>query len=480
GVSVAAGLALAWVPLALVTSVLRLAVFAGLPTSSPALGAQYLDYLLRFPMGRSELAALVLTALVATVLPLVRTLTGVGGAALLAVAAVVPLAATGHASAGDFPESAVVTLAVHLVAAAVWVGGLLGVLLLQPQLGDVRAVVAARFSGLALVCWTAVAATGLINLALALHDVSDLASVWGAALITKVVLLLVLGVFGGWHRRRTLPQLAVLPSAFRRWAGAEAIVMAATLGVAVGVTVSAPPPEAAEDRQLLDVPWWLLGFPAPPPLTAASWFTAGRLDLLWAGVAVSLALAYLLGVRRLRRAAYAWAGRRTLTWLAGCVVLLYATSGAPGLYARVDYTASVTQVVLLALVAAPLLVAGRPWQLVELTVSPRTDGSRGLREWAAVAARPSSVQRLASLPAALALLVVLLVGMSLSPVAEATVRTWPAHTATVAVALGAGLLLFAALRASSGASGDQASARQRAGVMAVLAGVLAMLGASAA
>lgn len=76
-----------WLPLALAMSMLRFADFAGASTASPTLGRQYVDYLLRFPSGRAELVALLATAVLASVLPLVRTLTGVAGAAGMALAA---------------------------------------------------------------------------------------------------------------------------------------------------------------------------------------------------------------------------------------------------------------------------------------------------------------------------------------------------------------------------------------------------------
>lgn len=159
--------------------------------------------------------------------------------------------------------------------------------------------------------------------------------------------------------------------------------MAATLGVAVGVTASAPPPD--NDRQLLDMPWALLGVPAPTPLAPQQWLTTGRLDLFWAATASALVLAYLLGVRRLRLSRRRWSRRRTATWLAGCVVLAYATSGAPGLYGRVDYSATVAQLLMLALGAGRLLAAGRPGLLLAHAVPNRRDASRGPREWVAIA-----------------------------------------------------------------------------------------------
>lgn len=472
GVRLATAFAALWLPLALVTSVLRFAEFAGIPSSSPALGAQYVDYLLRFQTGRPELVALVATATLTTVLPLVRTLSAAAGAAGLALVALVPLAAGGHASAGDFSESATVTLGVHLAAVAIWVGGLLSLLMLRDMLGGNLGVVVQRFSRVAGVCWGMVAATGLANLVLALHEASDLWSVWGAALAAKVVLLLLLGALGWWHRRSTLPRLTRDVAAFRSWATGEVLLMAATLGVAVGVTASAPPPpDPGQDRTPLDMPWALLGFPAPAPLVPERWLTAGRLDLLWATSAAALVLVYLLGVRRLRRAGIPWAGRRTAAWLAGCSLLVYATSGAPGLYGRVDYSATVAQVLLLALAVAPLLAAARPGTLVALAVPARHDASRGGREWAAVAARSLFLARLSRPTVAVGLLVALVIGMSFSPTVDASVRTWPGHAAALALALAAGLLVARARDA--GPLGRRQRGPSRRQSLAVLAGVFA-------
>ena len=80
--------------------------------------------------------------------------------AALSVLAVLPLALAGHAAGSASHDTAVNSLAVHLVAAVLWVGGLLGLVVLRPVLGRGLAVSVARYSTLAGWCFVLVALSG--------------------------------------------------------------------------------------------------------------------------------------------------------------------------------------------------------------------------------------------------------------------------------------------------------------------------------
>jgi putative copper resistance protein D len=62
-------------------------------------------------------------------------------------------------------------------------------------------------------------------------------------------------------------------------------------------------------------------------------------------------------------------------------VLVYATSGAPGIYGRVLFSAHMLGHMTTSMVAPPLLVLGAPVTLALRALHRRTDGSRGAREW---------------------------------------------------------------------------------------------------
>ena len=106
--------------------------------------------------------------------------------AALSVLAVLPLALAGHAAGSASHDTAVNSLAVHLVAAVLWVGGLLGLVVLRPVLGKGLAVSVARYSTLAGWCFVLVALSGVQNAWIRLGSLSALGSPYGVLVIGKV------------------------------------------------------------------------------------------------------------------------------------------------------------------------------------------------------------------------------------------------------------------------------------------------------
>ncbi|TYP89088.1 copper resistance D family protein [Blastococcus xanthinilyticus] len=197
-------------------------------------------------------AALVVVALTTTVAVGARRCTGAGGTraiGLVALAAlVVPVVLSGHSSDADSHLLAVTALGAHVVAAAVWVGGLLA-LLVHARRGADLPRAAGRFSGLALACLLVTGSSGVVAAWIVAGGAAGLTTVlgsgYGELLLAKSGAFVVLGLFGWAHRRRTLPRLrAGAPGAFRRFAGVEVLVMLATLAVAVALAAS-PPPQPA-------------------------------------------------------------------------------------------------------------------------------------------------------------------------------------------------------------------------------------------
>jgi putative copper resistance protein D len=205
-------------------------------------------FLTSLPAGRAAVVGLVATGVVAAT---ARRCTTVGGAAtLLALAGaalVVPTVLTGHSAAADDHVLAVTTLSVHVVAASVWVGGLLA-LLVHGRGSDDPALAATRFSAVALGCFLATGASGLLAAWLVLSGdlASALATGYGWLLLAKTSALVALGLLGWQHRRRTLPRLcAGDPGSFRRFALGETAVLLATVALAVALSSSPPPAPAS-------------------------------------------------------------------------------------------------------------------------------------------------------------------------------------------------------------------------------------------
>jgi cytochrome c oxidase assembly factor CtaG len=72
-------------------------------------------------------------------------------------------------------------------------------------------------------------------------------------------------------------------------------------------------------------------------------------------------------------------------WVAGCLVLLFVTSGGAAAYGRVSFSGHMLQHMLLAMGVPPLLVLGGPISLAMRALAARQDSSRGVREWLLVA-----------------------------------------------------------------------------------------------
>jgi putative copper export protein len=161
---------------------------------------------------------------------------------LTGIGALLPLLLTGHTGHGDDYLAAVLGLATHVTAASVWVGGLLA-LGVHLRSADVLAVALPRYSRLALVCFAAVAGSGLVMGWVAFSAPSDLLGTsYGRLLLAKTAALGVLGLIGHRHRRRTLPAVAAWrPRAFLSLAAVELVELAATAELAVGLSRTAPP-----------------------------------------------------------------------------------------------------------------------------------------------------------------------------------------------------------------------------------------------
>lgn len=142
---------------------------------------------------------------------------------------------TGHSGASDEHELAVVTVALHVAAAALWVGGLGALLVLAAPRPQLIGAVLPRYSALAGACLAAVVVSGVLNAALRLPTWAALVTTgYGALVVAKVVCAGLLGGLGGLARRRLRAgRLPVL-----RWAGVEVALMAVTLGLAAALTQS--------------------------------------------------------------------------------------------------------------------------------------------------------------------------------------------------------------------------------------------------
>ena len=344
-----------------------------------------------------------------------------------ALITLVPLGLTGHSSAGGAHDLATNSLLIHLGAGALWAGGLLALLAHAMRAGEHADVAARRFSALALWCFVAMAASGVVN-ALVRIKPPDLARTeYGWLVIGKVVALCLLSILGWRQRRNGVAALQADPHArtpLIRLAMGEAALFGATFGIAVGLGRT-PPPSLREEPSPVEV---AIGYDFAGPPTVARVLFDWRFDLIFGTAAIVMAVVYLAGVRRLRRRGDAWPVGRTLGWLLGCAALLFATSSGLGRYMPAMFSMHMVAHMLLSMLVPILLVLGAPMTLALRALPTAGRGEPpGPREWL-LAALHSRASRFLTHPiVATVLFVAGFYGLYFGGIFDAAVSNHAAH-----------------------------------------------------
>ncbi|WP_253886642.1 cytochrome c oxidase assembly protein [Actinokineospora diospyrosa] len=343
------------------------------------------DVLLQLVSTLSQAQAWLLTAAIALVV-LVATrfvLTWGWTVALFVVAVVgiVPVAVTGHSSSGGQHDMATNSLLFHLVAAALWVGGLVALLAHGRRRAEHLGLAAKRFSQVALVCWIVMAISGVVNAWVRL-PLGDLFTSWyGGLVLAKTAALLILGVFGYLQRERGVREVVETGSgrALARLAAIEVLIMLLTIGIAAALARTPPPETGAAEPGRVEL---ALGYPIDEAPTLGKLLFAWRFDLVFGTIAIALALVYLRGFLKLRAKGISWPVGRLVSWLAGCFVILFATSSGFGRYSPAMFSIHMEAHMMLSMLAPVLLVLGAPVTLAMRALPPAgKDAPPGAREW---------------------------------------------------------------------------------------------------
>ncbi|MHA6781227.1 cytochrome c oxidase assembly protein [Pseudonocardia saturnea] len=305
-----------------------------------------------------------------------------------------PVTLTGHSAAGGSHDVATDSLVLHVLAASLWVGGLVAVIALAAARGPDRtaalAVAVPRFSNIALVCWLVLAVTGIVNALTRISPEALFNSYYGGLLLAKAGALAALGAVGALHRQRTVSAAARGETrALLRLGGVEILLMLATIGLAVALGRTAAPDDGSGAPSRAEA---LIGYDLAGPPTLDRLLFDWRFDLIFGSAAIALAVLYLVGVRRMRRRGDAWPVGRTLAWLAGCAALLVATSSGIGRYGPAMFSVHMGEHMILSMLVPILLVLGAPVTLALRTLpSGGRTGPPGPRDWllAAVHSAPA-------------------------------------------------------------------------------------------
>ena len=431
-----------WTSAALLMVPLSVAEALGRPVEKLAAGR----LVALVPQVATATAWLATAALAAAVLVGTRVVLSWGGAVLLAVLAIValvPVVSQGHSSAGGNHDIASDSLLLHVVGASLWVGGLVAVLALAARSETAARLpdALARFSAAAGILWAVMAVSGVVNLVVRVPLNGLLGSAYGALVAVKTPALLALGLLGYVHRRRSLPQVRTGASnALLRFGTVEVLIMLATIGVAVGLGRTEPPPSGlTPETRASDV----IGYPIGVAPSLVRLLTEWRLDLVFAIFVVIAATGYLAALRRLHAGGGSWPTRATAAWMSGCAAVLLATSSGIGRYAPVMFSVAMTAHVLLSIVAPLLLVAGAPVRLAMRALGTAGDDPGVREQMAWIRSRPGA-RRLAHPGGAALLFVAVSAGLLASDVLEIVMTSTLVQAGMNLVVVAVGLVFWCA------------------------------------
>ena len=374
--------ALAWAVAALFVLVLTLSETLALSLSETLNVDVLTTYVTEVPQGASWLTSAALAVFTALAAREADRPIGAWTALGLAVLTLLPPAITGHSAASGDHDLATSSLVVHIVGVALWVGGLAALWWYARTDGRYLSMAASRFSSMAVWAFVAVGVSGVINAALRVPEVSDLWSTgYGRLIVVKVLAFVCLGFAGWWHRRTSLAQLVGGDSrGFTRLALGEVTLMVATIGVAVALSQTAPPPSGRlTSPSTAEV---LLGFPMPDAPTVGAILLSWRVDLLVLSLLTFAAVIYGRWVLRLRRRGDKWPVGRAIAWYAGLSLLAFASLSGLASYGRIVFSLHMTQHMVLSMMVPILLVLAAPITLA-LRAMPAAGRNQpsGPREW---------------------------------------------------------------------------------------------------
>lgn len=345
------------------------------------------QYLTGYEIGQAWLATTLMAAVLTVLCFAVRNLTMLVFVTVLGVASLVPMSLLGHQGGTADHDAATSAIFLHVLFAAIWLGGLLTIALLRPALESKRIVtIVSRYSTVALLSFIIVAVSGYVSAEIRVGGLESLLSPYGVLVLGKVALLIVLGLFGALHRRYVIDRMSRPTARMTGWFWWLVAAELGFMGLASGLAAAlARTPTPVPDLVLADLPEStpaevLTGRPLPPPPSFENYLTLWNVDLIWLVLCGLGLFFYLAGVWRLRKRGDAWPWFRTVSWSFGILVLFWVTNGGINAYESFLFSSHMLAHMILGMMVPVLLVPGAPITLAMRAIRKRDDGSRGPRE----------------------------------------------------------------------------------------------------
>ena len=286
-----------------------------------------------------------------------------------------PIFQSHPASAGNH-GLAIGSLFFHVAALSLWVGGVVGLLVISEE---ARKDSISRFSKLALWAAITVGVSGGVNAYARLNFLAGWQSRYGFLVILKTILFTVLVLFG-YMQRRTFSKGGLAKSSRLRLLLSEGLVMGVTLALGGWLSTTSAPQSAAGIRLAADPVVGITGISMPKAPSLNRILLAYVPDATILGFLLLITALYILGVVVLKRRGDEWPVGRTIAFAISVALVDFATSGGIGVYAHFAFSYHMLGHMILGMIAPIGFVLSAPITLALRTLPQgRTPEERGLR-----------------------------------------------------------------------------------------------------
>ena len=291
------------------------------------------------------------------------------------LALLIPIFQSHPASAGNH-GLAIGSLFFHVAALSLWVGGVVGLLVISEE---ARKDSISRFSKLALWAAITVGVSGGVNAYARLNFLAGWQSRYGFLVILKTILFTVLVLFG-YMQRRTFSKGGLAKSSHLRLLLSEGLVMGVTLALGGWLSTTSAPQSAAGIRLAADPVVGITGISMPKAPSLNRILLAYVPDATILGFLLLITSLYILGVVVLKRRGDEWPVGRTIAFAISVALVDFATSGGIGVYAHFAFSYHMLGHMILGMIAPIGFVLSAPITLALRTLPQgRTPEERGLR-----------------------------------------------------------------------------------------------------
>jgi putative copper resistance protein D len=293
---------------------------------------------------------------------------------LVSLAALIAPVFQSHSAASGSHSLAIGSLVTHVIALALWVGGIFALIILNET--DRRNALP-RFSQLAFWAAIAVVFSGLANAWSRLNFASAWSTSYARIVIVKTILTILLLILGYLNRKSLLSGTKTGWNLMSRILVVEAFTMGATLVLGSWLSNSQPP----EGKEVpFNAALSIVGYATPESPSLSRLLTLYDPDAFIIGLLITLVALYIKGVIVLKRRGDAWPVGRTIAFAFGVSALDFATSGGLGVYAKFSFEYHMIAHMVIGMLAPIGLVLGAPITLA-LRALPqgRTPEERGVR-----------------------------------------------------------------------------------------------------